>query len=379
MKIAIVTETFLPSTDGIVTRLTKAIDYMLEEGHEVIVMAPDVGNMPHSYRTARIYPMPSKNFFFYKHRPWGVPSTKVGKLLQFFEPDIVHVVSPFSLGVAGVHYAKKYDIPLICSFHTNIPHYLGHYGFEAFETIVWKYIVKLHNEAKVNLVTSEAMYDLLDEQGVHGLEILPKGVDVENRHPSFYSESMRERLTEGEVDKKLLIFVGRLAPEKNIASLKEILSRREDLRLAIIGDGPSKEDLEETFAGTPTAFTGFLHGEELSKAYASGDAFIFPSKSETLGLVITEAMASGTPVIAAYSEPTAEQITHLDNGFMFDGEDLPSLDEAVDFIDQKGLMAEVSENARDYAEQFSWENASAAMVEAYEKTLVLNGVYEYYY
>lgn len=379
MKIAIVTETFLPSTDGIVTRLTKAIDYMIEENHEVIVIVPDVGDMPSHYRKARIYPMPAKNFFFYKHRPWGIPSTKVGKLFKSFDPDIVHVVSPFSLGVAGVHYAKKYDIPLICSFHTNIPHYLSHYGFEALESVVWKYIVKLHNEAKVNLVTSEAMYDLLDEQGVQGLDILPKGVDVENRHPSFYSESMRERLTEGEVDKKLLIFVGRLAPEKNIGSLKNLLSTRKDIRLAIIGGGPAKEDLEKTFEGTPTVFTGFMHGEELSQAYASGDAFIFPSISETLGLVITEAMASGTPVIAAYSEPTAEQIIHLDNGFMFDGEDLPSLDEAIDFIDQKGLMAQVSENARDYAQQFSWENASAAMVEAYEETLVLNEVYEYHY
>lgn len=379
MKIAIVTETFLPSTDGIVTRLTKAIDYMLEEEHEVIIIAPDVGDMPGDYRGAPIYPMPSKTFFFYKHRPWGVPSTKVGKLFRSFEPDLVHVVSPFSLGVAGVHYAKKYEIPLICSFHTNIPHYLSHYGFGAFKPIVWKYIVKLHNEAKINLVTSQAMYDLLDEQGVQGLDILPKGVDVDNRHPSFYSESMRERLSEGEVDKKLLIFVGRLAPEKNIASLQRILSERKDLRLAVIGDGPSKKDLEETFEGLPVVFTGFLHGEELSQAYASADAFVFPSRSETLGLVITEAMASGTPVLAIYSEPTAEQITHLENGLMFDGEDLPSLDEAVDLIDDRGLMAEVSENARDYAEQFSWDHASAAMVEAYEETLVLNGVYEYHY
>lgn len=377
MKIALVTETFLPSTDGIVVRLTKAVDYMMEQGHEVMVIAPDVGEVPTDYHGAKIYALPAKTFFFYKQRPWGLPTSKVGKLFKSFQPDIVHAANPFSLAASAVHYAKKYDIPLICSFHTNIPNYLSHYGFEALEPMVWSYLRKLHNEAANNLVTSDAMYDLLHDQGIQGLEVLPKGVDLDHRHPSFYSESMRHRLMGGEVDKKLLIFVGRLAAEKNIQSLKAMIDQRHDVRLALIGDGPEKDKLEKLFADTPTVFTGFLHGEELSQAYASADAFVFPSRSETLGLVITEAMASGTPVIAAYSEPTAEQISHMDNGLMFDGSDLPSLDQCIDYLDQGGLMADIADQGREYAMQFSWDHASEAMVQAYQDTIIYSQDYHY--
>ena len=124
-----------------------------------------------------------------------------------------------------------------------------------------------------------------------------------------------------------------------------------------------------TFVDTDTVFTGFLHGEELSQAYASADAFVFPSTSETLGLVITESMASGTPVIAAYSDPTAEQIKHGKNGFMYQANSLTSLNETLDMLEDQELVREVRENARSYAEQFSWDNASQAMIDSYVETL----------
>jgi len=375
MRVAIVTETFLPATDGVVTRFTFAIDYMMRQGHEVIILAPDIEGIPDSYSGAKIYPMPAKTYFFYKQRPWSAPTSKVGKVLKEFNPDIVHAVNPVSLAASGVYYAKKYDIPLIGSFHTNMPNYLDHYHASAFKLAFWSYLRKLHNSASVNLVTSQAMYDELDEHGINGLEILPVGVDVENRHPKFKSEEIRERLTDGQVNKKLLIFVGRLAAEKDIQSLKPLLDEREDVRLAIVGDGPYLNKLKSTFEGTDTVFTGFLHGEELSKAYASADAFIFPSTSETLGLVITESMASGTPVIAAMSEPTAEQITGGKNGLIYDKTSPKSFHDALDLLDNEDIMDYIEKNGRDHARQFSWDNASQAMIDAYELTLSKHGEY----
>jgi len=369
MKIAIVTETFLPATDGVVTRFTFAIDYMMRQGHEVIILAPDIEGIPESYSGAKIYPMPAKTYFFYKQRPWSAPTSKVGKVLKDFDPDIVHAVNPVSLAASGVHYAKKFDIPLICSFHTNIPKYLDHYHASTFKSAFWSYLRKLHNSALVNLVTSQSMYDELEENGIHGLEILPVGVDVENRHPRFDSKEMRDRLTEGDIEKKLLIFVGRLAAEKDIQSLKTLLDERDDVRLAIVGDGPYLEKLKSTFAGTQTVFTGFLHGEELSQAYASADAFIFPSTSETLGLVITESMASGTPVIAAMSEPTAEQIIDGENGLIYDKTSTQSFHKALDTLGDDEIMEYIVQNGRNHAKQFSWDNASQGMIDAYELTL----------
>lgn len=372
MKIALVTETFLPSTDGVVTRLTNAVDYMVGNGHEVIIICPDIEGIEEEYNGAKIYPMPAFTFFFYTQRAWSLPSLKIKDIFEEFQPDIVHSVNPISLAASGVHYAKKLNIPLICSFHTNTPKYLDHYNFSFLKPHIWSFLRDLHNSAKINLVTSEAMYNLLEENGIEGLRVLPIGVDTINRNERFYSEKMRIKLTDGEVDKILLIFVGRLAPEKEIESLKELMESRDDIRLAIIGDGPSRTDLEELFKDTNTVFTGFLKGEELSEAYASGDAFIFPSVSETLGLVITESMASGTPVIAAYSEPTIEQIKDRENGLIYQKNSLSSLNACIDSLKDLELYEKIKTNGRKYSESFSWENASRAMLNAYEETLEIN-------
>jgi glycosyltransferase involved in cell wall biosynthesis len=372
LKIALVTETFLPSTDGVVTRLTNAVDYMVGNGHEIIIICPDIEGIEEEYNGAKIYPMPAFTFFFYTQRAWSLPSLKIKDIFEEFQPDIVHSVNPISLAASGVHYAKKLNIPLICSFHTNTPKYLDHYNFSFLKPHIWSFLRDLHNSAKINLVTSEAMYNLLEENGIEGLRVLPIGVDTINRNERFYSEKMRIKLTDGEVDKILLIFVGRLAPEKEIESLKELMESRDDIRLAIIGDGPSRTDLEELFKDTNTVFTGFLKGEELSEAYASGDAFIFPSVSETLGLVITESMASGTPVIAAYSEPTIEQIKDRENGLIYQKNSLSSLNACIDSLKDLELYEKIKTNGRKYSESFSWENASKVMLDAYEETLEIN-------
>ena len=371
MKIAIVTETFLPSTDGVVTRLIHAVDYLVGKGHEVIIICPDIEGIEDNYNGAKIYPMPAFKFFFYSQRAWALPSLKIKEIFEEFEPDIVHSVNPISLAASGVHYAKKLDIPLICSFHTNTPEYLDHYNLTFLKPHIWNFLRDLHNSAKINLVTSNAMYKTLEENEINGLRVLPIGVDTDNLHPKFESATMRERLSEGEIDKKLLIFIGRLAPEKEIESLKVLMESRDDVRLAIIGDGPAREELEELFSGTNTVFTGFLKGRELSEAYATADAFIFPSVSETLGLVITEAMASGTPVIAAYSEPTVEQIKDRENGFIYQRNSLSSLHSCIDSIENRELFERVKRNGRLYAENLSWENASIAILDAYGDTLKL--------
>lgn len=371
LKVAIITETFLPSTDGVVTRLTYAIDHFLEKGHEVIIICPDVEGVEKDYKGAKIYPMTAFKFFFYSQRPWAVPNVKVKNILEEFQPDIVHAANPISLAASGVHYAKKLKLPLICSFHTNIPKYLDHYHLSLFKPYVWNLIRDLHNSGEINLVTSEAMEELLDSHGINNIHVLPKGVDTEKRNPKYYSEEMKKRLTEGEIDKKLLIFVGRLAPEKEIDSLKEIMLKRKDIRLAIIGDGPAREELEEVFKDTDTVFTGFLKGEELSTVFASGDGFIFPSLSESLGLVITEAMASGLPVIAAHSEPTVEQIKDRENGFIYQRNSISSLNACIDGLYDEDLIEKIKRNGREYAEKFSWENASQDMLDAYYKTIEL--------
>lgn len=364
MKIAIVTETFLPSTDGIVTRLTKAIDYFLLEGHEVLVIAPDLGVS--EYKGAKVAGITPVTFPFYRYRKWGVPSPKVYRYLKSFNPDVVHAVNPMLMATSAVTAAQKLNVPLVSSYHTHLTKYLDFYSvYKPLKPLLWWYIRRQHKNADVNLVTSRTIKDALTREGIRRLSIIPRGVDINNRHPDFKSESMRDRLTNGEPHNKLLVFIGRLAVEKEIHKLLPMLNERKDISLAIVGDGPARKDLEETFKGTKTVFTGFLHGKELSEAYASSDAFIFPSISETLGLVILEAMASGLPVIAAKSGPTMEQVTHGQNGMLFENEDLSSLHEAVEVIDRPEEFERIKKEARREAEKFSWDKASRRLLDYY--------------
>ena len=180
---------------------------------------------------------------------------------------------------------------------------------------------------------------------------------------------MRGRLSAGEPDKKLLVFIGRLAIEKEIERLLPLVKTRRDVRLAIVGDGPDRARLEKLFANTPTVFTGFLHDRELSEAFASADAFVFPSVSETLGLVILESMASGVPVIAAASGPTKEQIRHLDNGILFEAEDPASLMRAVDALEGTTLVDAIRAKGLAEAREQSWDAASQALLEIYDKAI----------
>ncbi|AGK95811.1 glycosyltransferase family 4 protein [Clostridium pasteurianum] len=371
MRIAIVTETFLPSTDGIVTRLINAIRYMKQQGHDILVIAPDLGKV--NYLDAKIAGIRSINLPFYKSRGFSLPSANVKKILENFKPDVVHAVNPLLLAASGVKYAKKLGIPLIASYHTNIPKYLRYYNFHGLaESLLWAYILHQHKQSLINLCTSNSIKEELEAHNIPNLHVLKRGVDTINRHPRFYDADMRSRLLHGNNDKHLLIFVGRLAAEKEIHKIKPLLKARDDISLAIIGDGPEREKLEKEFQGTHTVFTGFLHGEELSKAYASADAFIFPSVTETLGLVILEAMSSGLPVIAAESGPTLEQVKHMENGLIFQNEDLKSMENAVKLLDDKELLQTMKKNARREAEQISWDKASQQLLDFYYKTVYIH-------
>lgn len=371
MRLALVTETFLPSTDGVVVRLSKAMDYMIARGHEVLIIAPDIPGLKTSYKGAQVLGAPALVFPFYKERAWSLPSKEVKTWLRDFKPDLVHAANPISLAASGAHYAYQLDIPLICSFHTNIPKYLAHYKLDILEPAIWSYIRHWHNKAPINLVTSQAMHEELRKNGIGGLRVLPKGVDLDMRDPSFYSKKTRDMMTQGQVDRTALVFVGRLAPEKEVIRLLPLMEKRDDISLTIVGDGPDRQELEEAFKGTSTNFTGFVHGRRLAELYASADAFVFPSVSETLGLVITESMASGTPVLAADSAPTRDQVRHGENGLIFDKDDLASLEACLDLLKDPDISCKIRQEGLAYARSFSWEAASSAMEEAYLDSLAI--------
>ena len=367
MRILIVTETFYPATDGICTRLANFVVHFSQAGHEVLVISPDLGI--DNYKGIPVIGLDTIKFPFYGSRPWGIPNRQVRKIMEDFNPDIVHAVNPFSIATSGVHYANKLGFPLLTSYHTHVPDYLDYYNMSLLKPVVWEYIRFWHKQADYNITVSQSLLNELESHDIETHAVLPRGLDLEGRHPKFFDQDLYNELTFNLENQKLLIFVGRLASEKGLRQLKAIFKHRTDICLAFVGDGPEREELEAYFAGTKTSFVGFKHGLELSKAFATADGFIFPSTSETFGLAISEAMASGVPVFAAESLPTLEQIKPMETGIVFESNNEDSLIKALSHIDNPLLMQNMKLSARRDVENYTWANASRTLLDFYHKAI----------
>lgn len=368
MRIALFTETFLPKVDGIVTRLKHTVSHLQRQGYTVQVFCPDYGLAEHA--GAKIYGISAFPLPLYPELKMALPRPSIGVELRRFNPDIIHVVNPAVVGLSGIYYAKRYDIPLIASYHTHLPEYLKHYGLAALEPTMWSLIRNLHNQAAINLCTSTAMVTALAEHGIERVDLWQRGVDTETFRPQLASAAMRDRLSGGHPDAPLLLYVGRLSAEKEVDRIKPVLQAIPQARLALVGNGPNREMLEQHFAGTNTNFIGYLHGEELGAAYASADAFIFPSRTETLGLVLLEAMAAGCPVVAANSGGIPDIVTNGVNGFMFDPADEVGAIMATQKLFANPASREMlRHNARREAERWGWGAATAQLVGFYEQVI----------
>jgi glycosyltransferase involved in cell wall biosynthesis len=279
-------------------------------------------------------------------------------------------VNPAVVGLSGVYYAKRDNIPLMASYHTHLPEYLKHYGLGALEPVLWNLLKTVHNQAQLNLCTSNAMVAALTAQGIERVDLWQRGVDTETFRPDLARREMRDRLSQGHPDAPLLLYVGRLSAEKEVHRIKAVLQSIPDARLALVGNGPNRAALETHFADTPTHFVGYLHGEELGSAYASADAFIFPSRTETLGLVLLEAMAAGCPVIAANSGGIPDIVTNGVNGFMFDPTDEQGAIVATQQLFSNAAdRATLRQNARAEAERWSWSAATTQLTGFYQQVI----------
>jgi glycosyltransferase involved in cell wall biosynthesis len=367
MRIAIVTETFLPSTDGIVTRLCATIRWLKENGHEVLVIAPDLGVS--DFEGTPVAGIPAFTFFLYKDKKFSFLSHKVKNYLLDFQPDLVHVVNPAFLGISGIYYARRLRLPLIASYHTHVPKYADYYRLSFLKPALWWYFRTLHNRADLNLCTSQSVLAELSEKNFKNIHLWKRGVDTKRYTPFRFDAGIRERLTAGKKDKKLLLYVGRLAPEKDIEKIREVLEQSDDFCLAIVGDGPHRAYLEQYFNDTDTVFTGFLHGDELASAYASSDIFVFPSTTETLGLVLLEAMASGLPVVAANSGPTSEQVSHGITGLLYNPDEPNDFVQMVSELKDDTFRLKLGEQARTFSEMIGWDAPSKQLLDFYKETV----------
>jgi glycosyltransferase involved in cell wall biosynthesis len=197
-----------------------------------------------------------------------------------------------------------------------------------------------------------------------------RGVDTVQFHPARSTQAWRDRLTGGHPDAPLLLYVGRLAAEKRITWLRPVLDSFPEVRLALVGDGPQRPELEALFADTPTVFTGYLSGDDLADAYAASDLFVFPAANETFGNVVLEAMASGLPVVAAQAGGPLDTVRHEQNGLFFDPSSQRSLIDAVgSLLACPDDVQRLGRGARCTAEARSWDQVFEDLMADYSSVL----------
>lgn len=366
LRIAIVTETWHPYVDGIVTRLSHTVHQLRALGHEVLLVAPT--GEP-EYEGARVFTVPNFGLpFLYGGKSWGMPLRRVDAALDQFQPDVVHCVGPFMLCQAGVRWARRHGRPLVCSYHTRIARYARHYHVGFAEELAWMQIRRLHLPADVNLAASDWARLEMGFHGIPDAHVWHGGVDFDLFHPMRGSLATRERITRGHPERAVLLYVGRLAPEKSLERLLPLVAGRRDRQLVLVGDGPGRRELEAVFAGTNTTFMGMLYPKTVAEACASSDIFVFPSTTDTLGLVVLEARSAGLPVVVPGTESGMEVLAGSRYGDVFNPAKDGDFDRAVTgVLDVPASRLAVSEEAR--RQYLGWRQCTEELVYRYHEAI----------
>lgn len=375
MRVALFTDTFLPKVDGITTIICLLLDHLTERGVETIIFSPSTGGPIERYNQTRVITAPSLPFPFYPGLYMALPTRRIFRELRAFNPDVIHFIHPSIFGlVAYAIIRHRTAYPALVSYHIDYGRIAQHYKVGPFNAKFIEPTIEfltrwIMNRADYNLAPSRYIQQRIREIGVKAeVGLWQRGVDVEKFHPRHASADMRAQLSDGHPDDVLLIYVGRISPEKRLHDLKAVLEQVPGTRLALVGDGPERPALEQMFAGLPVRFMGFMQGEALSQAYASADVFVFPSALESFGLVVVEAMAAGLPVVASRVGGVLDVIDEGRTGYTFAPGDVAGLVEGVRQIaSDRACIEEMGRAARAFAETQTWPAMMDEVIEHYER------------
>lgn len=377
MRVVVFTETFLPKLDGIVSVVCLLLDHLIERGIEPIVVAPRLGDGIEEYHGVRVISVNGMTLPLYPELRVGPPGLNTYKELKAFQPDVAHFIHPVMVGIPGMIMAKRLGIPTLASFHLDLARMAQHYNM-GFMTPVTDYFTRLvFNWADYSLAPSKAVLQYMTSIGVEDVGLWKRGVDADRFHPGYKNAEMRAKLSDGHPEAPLLLYVGRLGQEKQVDKLRAIVDQIPHVRLAIVGDGPERENLEAHFAGTNTKFLGYMQGEALSQAYASSDVFVFPSALETFGLVVVEAMAAGLPVVASRVGGIPDVVNEGVTGYTFDVGDTDALVQGVrQAIATPQTLSQMGVAARRYAETQSWPAMMDEVIDHYHRLIQIQHYHE---
>ncbi|MGH9885847.1 MAG: glycosyltransferase family 4 protein [bacterium] len=311
LRVAIFTDTFAPQMNGVARTLGRLATELDRRGYAARVYAT---TDPRSAPSPAVERWSSVPFWLYPELRLANPkSALVERSLRRWNPTLVHVATPFGLGLAGTKAARRLGIPVASSYHTSFGEYAKFYGLGALAGPGWRYLRWFHNRTRRTYVPTAAISDDLRSRGFEQLRVWPRGVDADAFSAGCRSDELR-RSWLADDDTVVVSYVGRIAKEKSVDvavdALRRLADRKKNIVPVIVGDGPLEAEIRAR-APKGTIFTGRLSGAALSAAYASSDVLVFPSTTDTFGNVILEGMASGLAVIAADVPQTREVCGHV--------------------------------------------------------------------
>ena len=360
LRIAVVTETWPPEVNGVAMTLAKLVQGLSHRNHDVQLIRPRQTKSESPLNDASLeevlmrgMPIPR-----YPELKLGLPSKKtLVKTWTLRRPDVVHIATEGPLGWSALQAAKVLKLPVTSDFRTNFQSYSKHYGVGWLRKPIVAYLRKFHNATACTMVPTRELMRTLSENGFANLKVVSRGVDTKLFNISKRDTSLRSSW--GATDNtKVLISVGRMAPEKN---LDQVLKTYEALKftgqsfkLVMVGDGPLKEQFQKRYP--EIIFPGMLSQSNLAAYYASSDLFIFPSQTETFGNVTLEALASGIPVLAFDCAAARDWVQTGVNGWLV-AENNPEgfAAQAMAVFNTKGLLDQITKSTRQQVVHLDWD------------------------
>lgn len=364
MKILIAAESFFPRSNGVTNSVMKTAKYLRSTGHEVLILAQ--GDGPYSVEGHKVVRIPALSLHKYVTADFPVVSQKrLRQMISEFAPDVIHLASPFFLGDQVLNVASDLDIPVVAIYQTDVSGFAGFYKLNIFRTYGDMKIRKIHSRANLNLAPSSASEAYLKSLGVSNIKRWTRGVDLKAFNPIWRSSERSANFGKPPV----VGYVGRLAPEKQVNKLAALVNL--DASIVIIGDGPSRRELESILPNA--TFLGQLHGEALSQAMASLDILVTTGEHETFCQVIQEGMACKLAVVAPKAGGPIDLIDNGVDGLLVEPGDLTNLRSAVELlIDDEKFRLMLAENALTKVAGRSWENICAELVAHYQNLIDAN-------